>query len=151
MAPFTFILRKKDEEGEWSAERVTSEEGDLGELPSDASTYKMQRQLYSIALNASSGGSVATTFSTISPTVAIYQARCCALNTRRASGGYTRAAIDCMLSCLKNESTVVWNWVAELIKLMLCEQELAFRIFCLHTAWLSILLLGGGGDGGIGE
>lgn len=77
MAPFTFILRKKDEEGEWSAERVTSEEGDLGELPSDASTYKMQRQLYSIALNASSGGSVATTFSTISPTVAIYQARYC--------------------------------------------------------------------------
>ncbi len=87
MAPFTFILRKKSEEGEWSAERVTSEEGDLGELPSDASTYKMQRQLYSIALNASSGGSVATTFSTISPTVAIYQARYCALNTSRASGG----------------------------------------------------------------
>ena len=57
---------------------MASEEGELPELPSEASTYKMQRALYDIALNASSGGAVATTFSTISPNVAIYQVRCAA-------------------------------------------------------------------------
>jgi hypothetical protein len=97
MAPYTFILRKDDEE--WKAERVASEEGDLGDLPTEGSTYKMQRALYRIALNASSGGSVATTFSTISPTVAIYQARRRCSHLLVLSGPARQSTASALISC----------------------------------------------------
>ena len=76
---------------------MASEEGELPELPSEASTYKMQRALYDIALNASSGGAVATTFSTISPNVAIYQVRC---RARAAHCCATQASQAALLSCV---------------------------------------------------
>ena len=75
---------------------MASEEGELPELPSEASTYKMQRALYDIALNASSGGAVATTFSTISPNVAIYQVRRAAPAAHLCAGQAIQAAL---LSC----------------------------------------------------
>lgn len=79
------VTCREGEDGEWNATRVASEEGELPELPSEASTYQMQRKLYDIALNASSGGAVATTFSTISPNVAIYQVRCAAPAAHRCA------------------------------------------------------------------
>ena len=69
MVAFTFILREK--KGSWSGTRFAEEEG---ELEADASSsYDLQQKLYQLALEASSGGGVRTSYSTISPHSAVYQ------------------------------------------------------------------------------
>ncbi|KAL5549349.1 hypothetical protein UlMin_004580 [Ulmus minor] len=66
MGVFTFVCKKSG--GDWCAKQFE------GELEASASsTYELQRKLVQTALSSDSSGGVQTSFSTISPSSAVFQ------------------------------------------------------------------------------
>ncbi|EIE19081.1 hypothetical protein COCSUDRAFT_67960 [Coccomyxa subellipsoidea C-169] len=69
MVAFTFVVKKEGKS--WSAQRVKDEEGP--ELTAEADdTYSLQKELLQLAL-AEASGPYRVSFSTVSPTSAVYQ------------------------------------------------------------------------------
>ncbi|XP_061372290.1 large ribosomal subunit protein P3-like [Gastrolobium bilobum] len=66
MGVFTFVLRKSG--GEWTAKQHS---GDIEE--SSPSTFEIQRKLVKAALATDSSGAVQSSFSTVSPSSAVFQ------------------------------------------------------------------------------
>ncbi|KAL6977833.1 hypothetical protein U1Q18_046768 [Sarracenia purpurea var. burkii] len=66
MGVFTFVCRSSG--GEWTAKQLS---GDLE--ASAGSTYELQRKLVQVALSADSSGGIQSSFSTITPSSAVFQ------------------------------------------------------------------------------